>query len=121
MNSPESIPIQQVATQRPQHGLSRFDLRWTLLPVTAGLVIGFAKPLLELVRFTAGNELYSHIPLIPFVSLFLVWLRRKQLTSASRFALRSAALPFLLGSVVLAATRGNVRFGDAPPIEDYLA
>lgn len=40
---------------------------------TAGLVLCFASPLFGLVKLALHSELYSHILLIPFVSLYLVW------------------------------------------------
>jgi exosortase C (VPDSG-CTERM-specific) len=40
-----------------------------------GLLLCFSWPLYDLVRFSLGNELYSHIVLIPFISLYLFWLK----------------------------------------------
>ena len=52
--------------------------------VTLGLALGFVVPLWNLVRFAAGSELYSYILLVPFISLYLVWL--KKTSSAAGFA-----------------------------------
>ena len=41
--------------------------------------VAFYRPLRELVRFAAHSELYSHIFLIPVISLYLVWTNRKTL------------------------------------------
>jgi exosortase C (VPDSG-CTERM-specific) len=43
------------------------------------LLAAFAQPLLELVNYAAGSELYSYILLVPFVSAYLLYLRRDQL------------------------------------------
>ena len=43
------------------------------------LLAAFARPLLALVNYAAGSELYSYILLIPFVSAYLLYLRRDQL------------------------------------------
>jgi exosortase C (VPDSG-CTERM-specific) len=39
----------------------------------------FAQPLLALINYAAGSDLYSYILLIPFVSAYLLYLRRNQL------------------------------------------
>ncbi len=43
-----------------------------------GLVLCFVFPLLNLAGFAAGSELYSYILLIPFISFYLVWIKRQQ-------------------------------------------
>src|ERR1700760_1370379 len=43
------------------------------------LLAAFARPLLALVNYAFGSELYSYILLIPFVSAYLLYLRRGQL------------------------------------------
>ena len=61
----------------------------------------FGEPLFELLRFAARNDLYSYIPLIPMVSFYLVWTRRKQLPPPSRPARKLAALFFAGGLAVI--------------------
>jgi len=43
------------------------------------LVAAFAQRLLMLIRYAAGSQLYSYILLVPFVSAYLLYLRRDQL------------------------------------------
>ena len=43
------------------------------------LLAAFARPLLALVNYAAGSELYSYILLIPFVSAYLLYVRRDEL------------------------------------------
>jgi exosortase C (VPDSG-CTERM-specific) len=43
------------------------------------LLAAFAKPLLALINYAAGSQLYSYILLVPFVSAYLLYLRRDQL------------------------------------------
>jgi exosortase C (VPDSG-CTERM-specific) len=43
------------------------------------LLAAFAQPLLVLIIYAAGSELYSYILLIPFASAYLLYLRRDQL------------------------------------------
>jgi exosortase C (VPDSG-CTERM-specific) len=70
---------------------------------TVVLVLCFSVPLYDLIRFAAGSELYSYILLIPFISLYLVWLKRKNLPPASPPARGTAAGFLLTGAVVLIA------------------
>jgi exosortase C (VPDSG-CTERM-specific) len=43
------------------------------------LLAAFAQPLLALINYAAGSQLYSYILLVPFVSAYLLYLRRDQL------------------------------------------
>jgi exosortase C (VPDSG-CTERM-specific) len=43
------------------------------------LLAAFAQPLLMLTNYAAGSQLYSYILLVPFVSVYLLYLRRDQL------------------------------------------
>jgi len=52
-------------------------------------------PFYDLIRFAAGSELYSYILLIPFISGYLVWLKRHNLPLASPPA-RGTAAAFLM-------------------------
>jgi exosortase C (VPDSG-CTERM-specific) len=62
----------------------------------------FSLPLFHLVWFAATSELYSHILLVPFVSMYLVSLNRRNGSGFSRPNRRFAVLAWCTGSVVLA-------------------
>jgi exosortase C (VPDSG-CTERM-specific) len=49
---------------------------------TLGLAFCFVIPLWDLIMFAAGSELYSYILLIPFISFYLVWVKRQNLPRA---------------------------------------
>jgi exosortase C (VPDSG-CTERM-specific) len=66
------------------------------------LVACFSMPLLRLVRFAANSELYSQVLLVPFVSVYLAWLNRRNLGSFSEPNRRFAVFACCAGSVVLA-------------------
>ena len=51
--------------------------------VAAVLALGFALPLLRLVRFAAGDELHSYILLIPAVCVYLAWLEKNKAPGGS--------------------------------------
>jgi exosortase C (VPDSG-CTERM-specific) len=65
------------------------------------LVLCFSVPLYDLAWFAATNELYSYILLIPFISVYLVWLKRKSLPPFSGAARKPAAVFFVSGLAIL--------------------
>jgi exosortase C (VPDSG-CTERM-specific) len=80
---PEPIVPPSAATLAALSPLLRRQLR-LLAICTVVLAACFAKPLYALVRFTLHSDLYSHILLIPFVSLYLAWLKKGSLSPASK-------------------------------------
>jgi len=52
---------------------------WSDPCIAIVLAAAFAQPLLMLIRYSAGSQLYSYILLVPFVSAYLLYLRRDQL------------------------------------------
>ena len=74
-----------------------------LVLTTAALLLCFILPLYGLVRFAIQSELYSHIVLIPFISGYLVWLRRRSLPPCSLPDRKAAVVPLIAGAVLLAA------------------
>ncbi len=57
-------------------------MRWFVV-ATCALVLGFSVPLYHLIRFAEASDLYSHVLLIPFISAYVAWARRKTLLSNS--------------------------------------
>jgi exosortase C (VPDSG-CTERM-specific) len=70
---------------------------------TLVLVLCFAKPLWDLIWFAAASELYSYILLIPFISAYLVWLRKGSLPVGPQRASKIAAVFLAAGAGVLLA------------------
>jgi exosortase C (VPDSG-CTERM-specific) len=101
--------------------------RWAIKPRLALFFVGiaslallFGAPLYHLLRLAATNDLYSDVPIIPILSLYLVWLRRERMPVTFEPAFKSAALFFSAGILTLAAFWLFGR-GAALPVEDYLA
>jgi hypothetical protein len=85
------------------------------------LLAAFAKPLLALINYAAGSQLYSYILLVPFVSAYLLYLRRDHLP-------KKYVVDLPLGIVSLAGGLGVLVFsywldftGRAPAYNDRLA
>jgi exosortase C (VPDSG-CTERM-specific) len=92
-----------------------------LMAVTAILTICFSKPLYDLAWYSLNSELHSYIPLIPLISLYLIWSKRRSLALACRPAPRLAVLSLLGGFATLVAYWWAVKIGWRPDTEDYLA
>jgi exosortase C (VPDSG-CTERM-specific) len=86
----------------------------------AVLVLCFGRPLFDLLRLAAKDDLYSYIPLIPMISLYLVWLRKKKLPDFYEPARKLAAL-FMAGGLVTIAGYWFAFRSASLADEDYLA
>src|SRR5207247_11137026 len=64
---------------------------------TIVLLAAFARPLLALINYAAGSQLYSYILLVPFVSAYLLYLRRVR--SRTKYG---ADLPLAIVSLAIA-------------------
>src|SRR5436189_3240022 len=68
------------------------------------LLAAFAQPLLVLIIYATGSQLYSYILLVPFVSAYLLYLRRDQLPKNYVIDLPLAILSLSIGLGILALT-----------------
>jgi exosortase C (VPDSG-CTERM-specific) len=94
------------ASAAPEPGRNQVGVsgRWRSFALTVcALVLGFGVPLCELVRFAATSEFHSYILLIPFISLYLLWLKGRNLPVASPPARGMAAGFLTSGTAVLVA------------------
>lgn len=85
------------------------------------LVICFAMPLWELFRFAAGSELYSYILLIPFISFYLLWLKRETLPVSTQPTRLISIIFFLAGLALTAMYWLLLRSSLRSAYDDYLA
>lgn len=96
---PDSTPQAMISSPR----FRQFAL------AAGGLLICFVVPLWRLARFAAGSDLFSYILLIPFLCVYLAWLRKKHLPAVSRPAGAAAALAIAggIGTAVWSAFAGD--------------
>jgi len=93
-----------------------------LLAVCTGvLAFCFAMPLVALARFALRSDLYSHILLVPLVSVYLAWLKKKDLSPCSQPDRKLAALPFAAGLLLLTGYCFALRSGVKLALADSLA
>ena len=85
------------------------------------LLAAFSLPLLELVHYVAGSELYSYILLVPFVVAYLLHTRRDQLPKKYAAELPLAIVSFAVGLGVFAFSAWLDFVGRAPTNNDHLA
>jgi exosortase C (VPDSG-CTERM-specific) len=90
------------------------------LAFTAVLCLAFAKPLYDWVRLAFSSDLYSHTILIPVISGYLIWLRKKELPAFARGSMGLPVLLALFGLGLIAAYFLQVQRGWKPPATDYL-
>ena len=110
-----------VTFESPARGLKKNSIHLAgFLAATIILAAYFSFPLYELLQLAFSDDLYSAIPLIPLVSLYLVWLKRENLPAILGSAVKPATAFFIAGVLSLAAYWIAARdtFG---PIENYLA
>lgn len=81
----------------------------------------FLKPLYSLVIHAAGNDLHSHILLVPLISAYLLYTRRKQMPKEYRSSVGWAIVLTLAGLAALAAAWTPGVFGSPLSHNDYLA
>lgn len=65
--------------------------------------LAFMKPLALLARYAYATDLYSHILLIPVISGYLIWQRRRETLPPISASLALAVIPAALGFIALTA------------------
>jgi len=87
----------------------------------AALLIAFAKPLLGLGQLSLNSELYSHVLLMPAISLYLVWWGKDKLTLKFEPARGLAVSLALTGIALLTVYCYALRMGWSPEHNDRLS
>jgi exosortase C (VPDSG-CTERM-specific) len=85
------------------------------------LAIAFVRPLVALMTYAIGTDIHSHIVMIPFISIYLIYLQRKQLPSKYVFSAGWTSTLIAGGIAALFAAWSLMK--THPPISqnDYLA
>jgi len=124
-STPAAAETRQGSPARTQPGRTEatpFAIRLKAFTAFAVLLLlCFAKPLYGLVRFAMHSDLYSYVLLVPFISAYLVWLKRQEPELESRPVRLLALAAFLLGAGLIGGYWLAAGSGWKPAIEDYLA
>jgi exosortase C (VPDSG-CTERM-specific) len=89
---------------------------WSGICFAIVLVPVFARPLLMLISYVAGSQLHSYVLLVPFVSAYLLYLRRDQLPRNYRADLRFTLVLLAVGLGLFAYTQSLEIAARAPAI-----
>jgi exosortase C (VPDSG-CTERM-specific) len=116
------IPAQKGNFEGPTSPVDRNTWRlWSGACFAIVLVAAFAQPLLMLVKYAAGSQLYSYILLVPFVSAYLLYLRRDQLPKNYRIDLPLTIVSLAAGLALQVFIYWSHFVKRAPGDNDYLA
>lgn len=85
------------------------------------LVFCFIGPLSRLVQYSFSSELYSYIILVPLISTYLIWQKRKSPVAPSSPNRRLAVSIFTLGVITIATYWSARSLGVSLETEDSLA
>ena len=91
---PLDIAVPAKAKREPSGSRGRL---WAFVVFAALLALVFLRPLVGLVVYAVGSKLNSHVILIPFVSIYLVSINRRQLPETYTFKWGWALLFLLIG------------------------
>jgi exosortase C (VPDSG-CTERM-specific) len=115
-----SMPCTQ--EPRPTAGVSRGKaIPLGLVVSLAALVCAFIEPLSTLFRFAINSDLYSHVLLIPGVSIYFVWIKRHDLPAESKPLRWLAILALCCGTGILVASRYATSGTPGLPVEDRIS
>jgi exosortase C (VPDSG-CTERM-specific) len=121
MLPPDKAPSPVVPEKSDTAPHPPFQIPARFLLALIALVACFGRPLYELVRFSIHSDLYSHIGLVPFISLYLVWLNRRTLSFHSAPGHRLAVILLIAGTLSLASYWTVILTQPALALEDSLA
>jgi exosortase C (VPDSG-CTERM-specific) len=85
------------------------------------LMLCFIKPIMDLARYSLHSDLFSYVPLIPFISAYLIWLRKEAIPSNWDSAWKSSALAAVAGLALVGSYWWARLSGWRLAPEDYLA
>ena len=111
---------QTFAKQNPTSDGCSSHLRSFVL-ATFVLALCFAVPLYDLARFAATSEFHSYILLMPFISAYLVWLKKGSFPICSQPARKTTSVFLMAGMVALIAYWLFLRSRLKLMEDDYLA
>ena len=115
MNESPSAALEVPPTPTPS--TNRFRV---LAGAIAALILFYSLPLLDLLKLATSSELYSHVILVPFVTGYLIWLKRGELRGHSEPS-RVTAMIAALGGALLLITFWILQHGIALTPDDRLA
>ena len=93
---------------------------WSAVCFAIVLLVVFAWPLFMLISYVAGSQLHSYVLLVPFVSAYLLYLRRDQLPKNYRADLPLTLVSLTAGLSLLALAHSLDFIATAPTSNDRI-
>jgi exosortase C (VPDSG-CTERM-specific) len=121
MSDTDQTLAREVSPETNKSPIKHFGRFGGFFLTTCALVLCFSQPLYALARFAVQSELYSHIVLIPLISAYLVWLKRRSLPPHASPRRGAAVAPLVIGSLLLAGYWIAAHSGMELAREDSLA
>ena len=113
----DAHPEHSAVVTAPKPTTLGFGQSFRVLAAFMILLLGvYALPLYRLVRYCLENQLWTHVLLVPWISLYLIWLKRRQVPPATPCFSSYAAVP-LLGGIVVTAVLMNSRGAGLRPVD----
>ena len=120
MPTTQTEPAQDITSRQTSSVVGSVSLRrrkgwrfWSGVCFAVVLLAIFAGPLLSLVRYAATSDLHSYILLVPFVSVYLLYVRRHQLPKTYASAVPLGVLFLVAGIAAFAVTHSLDLLGRA--------
>lgn len=71
--------------------------------LTLVLAACFGKSLYHLIQFAMSSQFYSHLPMVPFISAYFVWINKHEIPAGGSPRRAWAIVPAVIGGLLLAA------------------
>jgi exosortase C (VPDSG-CTERM-specific) len=85
------------------------------------LALAFVRPLVALMTYAIETDLHSHVLMIPFISIYLIYLRRKELPTDYAFSPGWTSILLAAGLAALVAAGNLIRTDPPLSQNDYLS
>ncbi len=85
------------------------------------LAVAFFRPLISLATYALATDIHSHIVMIPFISAYLIYVRRKELSTDYTFAPGWTSILLAAGIASLLAAGGLIKTNAPLSYNDYLS
>lgn len=120
MPTTQTEPAQDITSRQTPSVVGSVSLRpgkgwrfWSGMCFAVVLLAIFGGPLLSLVRYVATSDLHSYVLLVPFVSAYLLYVRRHQLPKTYASAVPLGVLFLVAGIAAFAVTHSLDLLGRA--------
>ena len=128
MSKLNPISLPKTEAKAPEASSAQFAVSGTSRKSRVGfglfafvLCLLFIRTLIDLARYSAHSALQSHALLVPFISLYLIWISKKGPSQNLKPDSRMGLIPLLCGILVMGGYAVGIARGWHPNHVDYLS